>query len=49
MTSYSEPDCYIRQKVKVVLDLSCYGSKKKLEHATGVYTSDLAAKHSLLI
>ena len=49
MTSYSEPDCYIREKVKVVLDLPCYRSKKKLEHATGVYTSDLAAKQSLLI
>ena len=49
MTSYSEPDRYIREKVKVVLDLSCYGSKKKLEHATGVYTSDLAVKQSLLI
>ena len=31
MTSYSEPDRYIREKAKVVLDLSCYGSKKKLQ------------------
>ena len=32
------------QTLKVVLDLSNYGTKKELEHATGIDTSDLAAK-----
>ena len=39
-----EPDSRIRDKVKVVLDLSNYATKKKLDHATGIDTSDLAAK-----
>ena len=32
------------QTDKVVLNLSNYFTKKDLDHATGVYTSDLAAK-----
>ena len=35
---------YIRDKVKAVLDLSNYATKEKLDHATGVDTSDLDAK-----
>ena len=41
MSYYPEPDSHNRDKVKV--DLSNYKTKKK-EHATGVDTSDLAAK-----
>ena len=44
MSHYPEPDSYIRDKVKVVLDLSNYVTKEELDHATGVDTSDLAAK-----
>ena len=44
MSYYPEPDSHIRDKVKVVLDLSNYATKKELEHATGVDISDLAAK-----
>ena len=45
MSCYPEPDSYIRDiKVKVLLDLSNYATKKELEHATGVDTSNLAAK-----
>ena len=44
MSHYPEPDSYIRDKVKVVLDLSNYVTKKELDRATGVDTSDLAAK-----
>ena len=44
MSSYPEPDNHIRNKVKVVLDLSNYAKEKELNHATGVETSDLAAK-----
>ena len=44
MSYYLEPDIYIRDKVKVVLDLSNYAFKKELQHATGSDTSDLAAK-----
>ena len=44
MTYYPEPDSHIRNKVKVVLDLSNYGTKKELDHATVADTSNLAAK-----
>ena len=43
MNHYPEPDSHIRDKVKVVLELSNYGTKK-LEHATVVDTSDLVTK-----
>ena len=43
MSYYPEPDSHIRDKVKVVLELSNYGTKK-LEHATVVDTSDLVTK-----
>ena len=45
MSYYPEPDSHIRDKVKVVLDLSNYATKKKSGHATGVDMSDLAAKN----
>ena len=48
MRYYREPDSHIREKVKVVLDLSNYATKKELEHATGIDTFDLAAKKILL-
>ena len=44
MNYYPEPDSHIRDKVKVVSDLSHYATKKKLDHATSIDTSDLAAK-----
>ena len=44
MSYYPGPDVHIRDKVKVVLDLSNYSTNKELEHATGVNISDLAAK-----
>ena len=44
MSYCPEPDSHIREKVKVVLDQSKYTTKKELDHATGVDTSDLAAK-----
>ena len=44
MSYYPEPDSHIRDKVKVVLDLSNYATKKELDHATCVDISDLAAK-----
>ena len=40
MSYYPEPDSHIRYKVKVVLDLSNYTTKKELDHATEVDTSD---------
>ena len=45
MCYYPEPGSHIRDKVKVVLDLSNY----ELDHATGVDTSDLAAKKICLL
>ena len=44
MSYNSEPDSHIRDKVKVVLDLPYYSTKKELDHASGVDTSDLTAK-----
>ena len=44
MSYYSEPDSHIRDKVKVVLDLPNYSTKKELDHGSGVDTSDLTAK-----
>ena len=48
MSYYPEPDSHIRDKVKVVLDLSNYATKKELDHATGVNTSDLAAEKDFI-
>ena len=39
MSSYPEPDSYIRNKVKVELGLSNYATKKKLDYGNGVGTS----------
>ena len=44
MSYYPEPDSYIRDKVRVVLNLSNYAIKNELDHATGVDTPDLSAK-----
>ena len=44
MSYYPEPGCHIRDKVKAVLDLSNYPTKKELDHATGIDTADLVAK-----
>ena len=38
MSYYPEPDSHIRDKVKVVLDVSHYATKKELKDATGVDT-----------
>ena len=48
MSYYPEPDSHIRDKVKVILDLSNYATKKELEHAPGIDTTDLAAKKDFL-
>ena len=45
MSYYPEPDSHIRDKVKVVLDLSNYATKKELDHARG----DLATKKISLL
>ena len=49
MAYYPEPDSHIRDKVKLVLNLLNYPIKKELGHATGVDTSNLAAKKILLL
>ena len=36
MSYYPEPDSHIREKVKVVLDLSNYATKKELDHVTRI-------------
>ena len=39
MNYYPEPDIHVRNKVKVILDLSNYATKKKKkEHATAIDT-----------
>ena len=39
---------YFRGKINVVLDLSNYATKTELEHATGINTSDIAAKRDII-
>ena len=41
MSYYPGQDSHIRDKIKVVLDLSHYAIKKELEHAICVDISDL--------
>ena len=48
MSYYPEPDSNITDKVKVVLDLSNYATKKELDHATSVDTSDFVAKKDFI-
>ena len=49
MSYYPEPDSHITDKVKAVLDLSNYATKKELDDAKGLDTSDLAAKKISLL
>ena len=44
MSHYPEPDSHIRDKVKVLLDLSLYTTKKELNHAIAFDTSNLTVK-----
>ena len=39
MNYYPEPDSHIRDKVRVVLALSYYATKKDLDHPTSLDTS----------
>ena len=48
MSCYPETDIHSRDKVKVLLDLSNYATKKKLDHATGVDISNLSAKKDFI-
>ena len=48
MSYYPEPDSHIRDKVKVVLHLSNCATKKELERAKGIDTSDLAVKKDFI-
>ena len=45
MSYYPQPNSRIRDKVKAVSDLLNYATKKELEYATDIDTSDLAAKN----
>ena len=49
MSYYPEPNNHIRDKVKVLLDLPNYATKKELKDTAGVDTSNLAAKGDLLL
>ena len=48
MNYYPEPDNYIRDKVKVVFELTIYDTEKELKNATGVDTSNLAAESDFI-
>ena len=48
MSYYPEPDSHNTDKVKVVLGLSNYATKKELDNAIGFDTSDLAAKKDFI-
>ena len=45
MSYYPEQDRHIRKKVKILLDLD---HEIELDHATGIDTSDLAAKKDFI-
>ena len=49
MGYFLEPDSHIRDKVKLVLELSNFTAKKELKDATGVDTSNLAAKRDFML
>ena len=49
MRYFPEPHSHIRDKVKVLLDLSNYATNKELEHVTRVDTSDLAVTKDFII
>ena len=49
MSYYPVKDSRIRDKIKVVLDLSNYATKKELDQATSVDASDLAAKKDIFV
>ena len=49
MSRYPEPDSRIRNKIKAELNLSKCATRKELEHASGVGSSDLFAKNILLL
>ena len=44
MSYYTELESHIRDEVIVVLVLTNYATKNELKHATGIDTSDFAAK-----
>ena len=46
--SYLELDSNMRDKVKIVLDLTNYATKNELQHATDIDTSDLAARKDFI-
>ena len=48
MSYFPKPDSHIRDKVKLILDLSNYATKKELDHARRADTSDLAAKKDFI-
>ena len=48
MSYYPEPDSHVRNKIKVILDLSNYATNKELEHTTETDTSDLTAKKDVI-
>ena len=48
MSHYLELESHVTDKVNVVLDLSNFATKKKLNDAAGVDTSNLAAKRYLI-
>ena len=48
MSYYPEPHSRIRDKVKLVLDLSNYASKKELERTTDIDTFDVVAKKDFI-
>ena len=47
MSYYPELNSHIRDKIQVALDLSNHATKKELDLATGVDTTDLGAENIL--
>ena len=48
MSYYQEKDSHIRDKVKVVLNLSKYAAKKEVDQSTIIDPADLGAKKDFI-
>ena len=49
MSYFPLPDIHIREKLKVLLSLSNYATKKELEHATGIEISILPDEKKVIV
>ena len=49
MSRWTEPDSHIRDKVKLILDFTINATKKELNDAAVLDTSNLAVKYDFIV